>query len=602
MLPPQSAELLLTIAESLPAGSLLAVASTCEPPLPVGRLRLEGRLREVRAADLAMTRIESQQRLQRSGVLLDADQLTTVMRVTEGWPAGLALAAVALRDIDSRPATLEAFGGDDHVVSDYLRDVFLKHLPPEQLDLLVVSSVLDGLTGPLCDAVAGRQGAGRILRELSRSNILVEAVDRCEQTFRVHPLLRGLLLGELRRGGRERERRTHLRAATWLEAGGDLEPAAEHAAAAGDVERAGRLLWDNAPMALMQGRGSRLEGALQRFTPARVIADPALALCTAASGLARRDRDYVEHWTDVGERALERAGSGEAARFAAGIAVLRATVARDGLAQMGADARRARGLAAGQVAWRALACFLDGAARHLCGETGPARERLAEGARVGAMGAPVAETLCHGQLALIELSAESWQDGVQRAELARECVEAYGLDEHPASALPYAVSAFARAHEGRVEEARLCLSDAGRLLRAPVPFAPWFGAEIDVALARAQLRLSDSAAARDLLTSAGRLARHCPEATELRAAIDDAWARADSFAETAVVGVTALTTAELRVLRMLPSHMSLREIATRLHVSLNTVKSQAHAVYRKLDVSSRSEAVARARTVGLVDP
>ena len=450
--------------------------------------------------------------------------------------------------------------------------------------------------------MAGRQGAGRILRELSRSNILVEAVDRCEQTFRVHPLLRGLLLGELRRGGRERERRTHLRAATWLEAGGDLEPAAEHAAAAGDVERAGRLLWDNAPMALMQGRGSRLEGALQRFTPARVIADPALALCTAASGLARRDRDYVEHWTDVGERALERAGSGEAARFAAGIAVLRATVARDGLAQMGADARRARGLAAGQVAWRALACFLDGAARHLCGETGPARERLAEGARVGAMGAPVAETLCHGQLALIELSAESWQDGVQRAELARECVEAYGLDEHPASALPYAVSAFARAHEGRVEEARLCLSDAGRLLRAPVPFAPWFGAEIDVALARAQLRLSDSAAARDLLTSAGRLARHCPEATELRAAIDDAWARADSFAETAVVGVTALTTAELRVLRMLPSHMSLREIATRLHVSLNTVKSQAHAVYRKLDVSSRSEAVARARTVGARRP
>ncbi len=597
----RSAEVLLTVARELPAGSMLVISSTCEPKLPIGQLRLEGSLREVRTGDLAMTAIEGQQLLQRSGVLLDADQLATLMRITEGWPAGLSLAALALRGTDARTAALEAFGGDDRVVADYLRDVFLEDLPDDQLELLVRTSVLDELTGPLCDAVAGRQGSGRVLRELSRSNILIEALDRREQTFRIHPLLRGLLRSELHRAGRQRERPSHLRAASWFEANGDSEHAAAHAAAAGDVEHAGRLLWDLAPAAALEGRASSLRDCLCRFTPAQVVAAPALALCTAVCGLERGNRDDVEHWTDVAERALASSGANDAAAFTAGIAVLRATVARDGLAQMAADARRGYGLATGHVAWRALACFLEGAARHLAGELDPARERLVEGSRIGALGAPVAQMLCHGQLALIDLIGESWHEGGRHAELARECVHGDGLDQHPVSALPYAVSALACAHDGRVEQARREVADARRLLKPLTGAPPWFAAEIHVALARAELRLSDAAAARDLLTSAGRLLRQCPEATVVRAAIDDAWERADSFAAAAVVGVSALTTAELRVLRMLPTHMSLSEIATRLHVSMNTVKTQAHAVYRKLDVSSRSEAVARARTVGLID-
>jgi LuxR family maltose regulon positive regulatory protein len=122
-----------------------------------------------------------------------------------------------------------------------------------------------------------------------------------------------------------------------------------------------------------------------------------------------------------------------------------------------------------------------------------------------------------------------------------------------------------------------------------------------VALARAELRLSDAGAARSLLIEAARSLRRTPDAIGLRAWLDDAWARADTFAVDAAIGLSTLTNAELRVLRFLPSHMSFREIAERLQVSANTVKTQAHAVYRKLDASSRSEAVARARDVGLVD-
>jgi len=131
--------------------------------------------------------------------------------------------------------------------------------------------------------------------------------------------------------------------------------------------------------------------------------------------------------------------------------------------------------------------------------------------------------------------------------------------------------------------------------------APWFEAQARLALARAELRLSDVAAARAVIAEAARCAARMPDATRLRLWIDDAWVRADTFAVDVPAGPGALTTAELRVLRFLPSHLSFREIAERLHVSANTVKTQAHAVYRKLDVSSRSTAVTRARTVGLLD-
>jgi len=122
-----------------------------------------------------------------------------------------------------------------------------------------------------------------------------------------------------------------------------------------------------------------------------------------------------------------------------------------------------------------------------------------------------------------------------------------------------------------------------------------------VLLARAALRLGDVVGARTLLAEGARLARRLPDAPVLDAWLEAAWGRAASFSATALLGPTALTTAELRVLRLLPTHLSFREIAGRLHVSANTIKTQAHAVYRKLDASSRTEAVMHARAVGLVD-
>src|SRR5690606_1530054 len=128
-----------------------------------------------------------------------------------------------------------------------------------------------------------------------------------------------------------------------------------------ELDVAGRLLWGAAPSAFLQGRAGRLHDELERFGSAQVAAVPPLALCRAVAGLGRRERHDVEHWIDAAERALRGREDARDPDAAAGIALLRAAIARDGAAQMGADARRADALdAAGRHAWRALACFLDG--------------------------------------------------------------------------------------------------------------------------------------------------------------------------------------------------------------------------------------------------
>jgi LuxR family maltose regulon positive regulatory protein len=176
-----------------------------------------------------------------------------------------------------------------------------------------------------------------------------------------------------------------------------------------------------------------------------------------------------------------------------------------------------------------------------------------------------------------------------------------GVDGEPLAALPYAVSALALACRGRLETARDHAGEALRRLGGLPDVAPWYGAMTRLALARCELRLSDVRAARRLLDDASRLAARTPGAVGLRSLIDDARRRIGDDAVGRAAGPVALTIAELRVVRFLPSHLTLREIAGELAVSANTVKTQAHAAYRKLDATSRSEAVARARALGLVD-
>jgi LuxR family maltose regulon positive regulatory protein len=268
---------------------------------------------------------------------------------------------------------------------------------------------------------------------------------------------------------------------------------------------------------------------------------------------------------------------------------------------MARDAARAAELAPDDSPWLALCRLLGGTAHHLAGDADHGRADLERAARHAGALAPAIEALCLAQLALLALMDEDWAQGASLAGRSRARLAGAGLEDLPILGLVYAVSAFAGAHRGRLEEARGDVADARRLLEDSDGVSPWYEAPARLALARAELRLSNVAAARALIADAARVTRRMPDAWVLRGWIDDAWARADTFAVESLTGPSSLTTAELRILRFLPSHLSFPQIAERLHVSGNTVKTQAHAVYRKLDASSRSAAVARACQLGLLD-
>jgi LuxR family maltose regulon positive regulatory protein len=341
---------------------------------------------------------------------------------------------------------------------------------------------------------------------------------------------------------------------------------------------------------------------LARFTPDRIAGEPALALTQAVSALADGDLDLVEHCCAAAERSLAHNGAAGAPDDApTAIAALRALAARDGLVAARADATAVVAGARGRNAWGALAALMAGVAAHLTGDDDGARAMLEDGARGAAVAAPAVQALCLAQLGVLALDDGDPGTADVCVSRARAQVERVGLGDEPICALVFAASALDRAHRGRVDDARRDVREGTRLLGMLAGFAPWYEAEARLLLARAALRLGDVVAARSLLADAASLVPRVADATVLRAWLEDSSNRAESFSATTIPGPSALTTAELRVLCLLPTHLSFREIAGRLHVSANTIKTQAHAVYRKLDASSRTEAVSQARQVGLLD-
>jgi LuxR family transcriptional regulator, maltose regulon positive regulatory protein len=267
---------------------------------------------------------------------------------------------------------------------------------------------------------------------------------------------------------------------------------------------------------------------------------------------------------------------------------------------MNRDAERACAVSPDDGNTRSFAHLVAGVAHHLTGERARARAALEAGARSSAVTVPHVQALCLAQLALLEMDEDDWDAATTLSERARSRVEGCGLADYPIVALVYAVSAVTCSHGGRVEEAHRDLRTANKLAAGLVDFLPWYEAETRVALARASLGLSDVAGARSVLAGAARMVRRIPESTTLRFWLRETYSQLEAATGSAGDGLT-LTAAELRVLQMLPTHLSYPAIAKQLFVSTNTVKTHVRALYRKLDASSRSEAVSRAAAAGLLD-
>jgi LuxR family transcriptional regulator, maltose regulon positive regulatory protein len=259
------------ILEHQPSRLHLILATRVDPPLPMAQLRARGQLVEVRAGDLRFTPEEAAAYLNGSMVLgLSDDDVATLEERTEGWIAALQLAALSLQGREEVGAFIADFAGDDHYIVDYLTEEVLARQPDEVRDFLLQTSILESLTGPLCDAVTGREGGKATLVALERANLFLVPLDDRRQWYRYHHLFADVLHAHLldERPGEVAE--LHRRASAWCEAHDDVSQAISHALAGGDTGRAADLM----ELAMPVMRRERREAELARWI--RVLPDDEL--------------------------------------------------------------------------------------------------------------------------------------------------------------------------------------------------------------------------------------------------------------------------------------------------------------------------------------
>jgi LuxR family maltose regulon positive regulatory protein len=589
------AELLL----SIPAGSKIALAAREEPALPVGRWRAQGWVHEIGPAELRLDGREAEELLKAAGIELGEDEVDELTERTEGWAAGLYLAALSMQAGSPNPVSTGAFSGDDRFVTDYFRAELMSRLPGAEARFLEQTSVLERMCGDLCDSVVESTGSAGVLEQLERANHFVVPLDRRGEWYRYHHLFAELLRNELAHSEPEAAAELSRRAMAWCIAHGLPEAALIYGHAAGETDAVAGLVDELALPTHYDGRMETLEGWLTWFSEDDLRRYPALAVEGAwLRALSGRAAD-AEHWLAIAEGSTSSIPlSDGSATIDPWVAVLRAGMMPDGPGRAVADGELAVAELAPGSGWRPAALTMRGTARLVLGDTENAIADLTSVVEGGAS-QPVA--VAHGQLALLAVRKGAWKEAAIHASAGQSMVDDAGLGEYSTSALLHAATARIAVHEGRHEDARTALTAAHRLRPLLDHGLPWLAIQVGIELACVHLALAEPGPARTVFAEAeqvlqlrpqmGVLVEHAKELQEHLAAStgpDGAWAM-------------SLTGAELRLLPYLATHLTFPEIGTRLFISRNTVKSQAVSIYRKLGVSSRSDAIERAVEFGLLE-
>ncbi len=685
--------------EHLPPQVHVLISTRVDPDLPLSRWRGRGELVELRAADLRFTREETAEYLQNAtGLELAPTDVDTLGERTEGWIAALQLAALSLRGREDATGFIARFAGDDRYIFDSLMDEVLAHQPSGVREFLLRTSVLERLSGALCDAVTGQDGGRETLSRLERANLFVVPLDDRLVWFRYHHLFADVLRARLLAERPEEVPLLHRRASLWHESNGLTDDAIRHALAARDFDHAGELIEAALPEARRDRRDAAVIGWLRALPADTIGRNPVLTTFQGWAALVAGDLDAMEARLDHAEALLAAVPSGtrppwpmteEVRTLPATISMYRASLAqargdlpgvvrhaRDTLAATGPDDHFWRGAASGFLA---LAAWSEGdiataaetfttavASLH---SAGALVDELSSSALLAEMwtvaGRPDrARELCLRALAASEAlglgAARATADLlVALAELDLDAGDPASADQHLAAALPLAerepdsesryrwfVAAAGVAERAGDHGRALSLLDeadthyrqgyypmvrpiaamrarvwiaSGDLARA----ADWVAASGIVAteevsylteyehLTLVRFTLAGHAAGgggpevidllRRLETAAvtsGR-AGSLVEIRELLARVQEPSARSDS-GRVAVQPTDALTERELEVLLLLDSELSGPEIARRLFVSHNTLRTHTKHIFTKLDVTTRRAAVGQARERGLL--
>ena len=294
------------LVEHLPPQVHLIISTRVDPALPLARLRARGDLVEVRAADLRFTLTEASAYLNDIAALeLTADDIAVLDARTEGWVAALQLAALSLRGREDITAFISAFAGDDRYIVDYLVEEVLSRQPAQVRDFLLKTSILDRLSGPLCDAVTGNTDGQGMLEHLDRANLFLVALDGTRRWYRYHHLFGEVLTTHLdeRRGHEVAD--LHRRASRWYDEAGEPVPAVRHAVAAGDIERAADLAERAIPVLQRDRQEATIAAWVTRIPDEVVQKRPVLALGFIAALMTSGQFTGVEKRLDDLEQLLQ---------------------------------------------------------------------------------------------------------------------------------------------------------------------------------------------------------------------------------------------------------------------------------------------------------
>lgn len=599
---PQCLDAVDALLDAVPSGSQLVLSGQIEPTRRVGTLRARGLALEIGSRELRMEGDEARDLLRAADLdLPDADVATLVER-TEGWPTGLYLAALSIRTGAPGMKSGILFGGSDRLIVDYMRAELLSRLPEDERRFVTRTSVLDRMSGPLCDAVLESRGSAEILESMQRSNLFVVALDPNREWYRYHGLFRESLRAELERVEPDLGRELLGRASDWCEANAEPAAAAAYAEAAGDEVRLSRLVAAHGQREYQAGRAATVEGWLEWLEGRGALErNPAIAALGAWFSAIRGHAGQAERWADAAERGMREGGAHDGApSIEAVLAVLRAAQCSRGIDAMREDAELAATSFPRGSAWWATATLLRGLSLLVGESEDNADQAFADVAEASLdIGAWGAASLALAERAILAAGRDDWAQAETLAERAGSIVQRSRMEEYPPNAVVYAVSARVAIHRRERASADELLARANRLRPQLTRVLAAFSVQVRLELATAYLALADAAGARTLLREAGGLLGRGRglgsferQAEGLRSQIE--------MVRVEAPGASTLTTAELRLLPLMATQLSFREVGERLFVSYNTVRSQAMSVYRKLDVGSRTAAVERARELGML--
>src|SRR5215210_1259539 len=323
-------EALTFLIEHLPARMHLIISTRADPPLPLARLRVRGELNELRAEDLRFTSEEAATFLdQVMGLKLSTEEIAELETRTEGWIAGLQMAALAMRDHADVPGFIEAFTGSHRYVLDYLVEEVVNQQPEGVRSFLLETSILSRMCGPLCDAVTGRPDGQATLERLEHANLFVVPLDNERRWYRYHHLFADALHARLREAGDERLSELHCRASAWFERQDLAQEAIEHALAAADWQRAARLLVQFVPSFVFRGEFRTALAWINTLPDAVVRANPTFDVYYAGIFMYTNQMEVAEIRLQDAEWGVRAGVSPDEARVIRGqVAAIRAALAR----------------------------------------------------------------------------------------------------------------------------------------------------------------------------------------------------------------------------------------------------------------------------------